>query len=124
MNAFQWIACSWLALAIVRDLVRLRRRALRPLAWLVRASVLLAALVAIANPALVQQVANAIGIGRGADVVLYLFVLAFLATTFFLYSQHVRLRRELTVLASHLALSEARRGGPPEGGPPFEDRLS
>jgi len=113
VNAFQWIACSGLALALARDLWRLRGGALRPLPWLVRGAVLLAALGAIAQPLLVTRLANAIGIGRGADVVLYLFVLAFLGTVFFFYSQQVRLQRDLTALASHLALREPRRGGPP-----------
>ena len=111
MNAFQWITCSGLFLALLRDLWRLRRRKLRPMQWLVRSAVLVAALAAIARPLFVTQVANAIGIGRGADVVLYLFVLAFLAAAFFFYSQQITLRRELTALASHLALRDARRGG-------------
>ncbi len=77
--------------------------------------------MAIAQPLLITRLANAIGIGRGADVVLYLFVLAFLGTVFFFYSQQVRLQRDLTTLASHLALREPRRGGLSEGdgrGPP------
>ena len=115
MNAFQWIACTGLALVLARDLWRLRGRAVRPLPVLVRGVVLLAALVAIAQPLLVTRLANAIGIGRGADVVLYLFVLAFLGAVFFFYSQQVRLQRDLTAVASHLALREPRRGGAPEG---------
>ena len=114
MNAFQWITCSGLALALLRDLWRLRRGALRPVAWAVRAAVLAAAIVAIAQPLLVTRFANAIGIGRGADVVLYLFVLAFLAASFLFYSRYLRLERELTAVVSHLALREARRGGEPE----------
>src|SRR5260370_7189974 len=127
MNAFQWIACSGLALALARDLWRLRGGALWPLPWLVRGTVLLAALVAIAQPLLITRLANAIGIGRGADVVLYLFVLAFLGTVFFFYSQQVRLHRDLTTLASHLALPEPRRGGLSEGdarAPPPPDRTA
>jgi hypothetical protein len=58
----------------------------------------------------VQQLATAIGIGRGADVVLYLFVLAFLATAFYFYSRTVQLQRQVTQLVRHIAIQEARRG--------------
>jgi len=40
-------------------------------------AVWLTALIAISDPELVTRFANALGIGRGADVVLYLFALAF-----------------------------------------------
>ena len=114
MTPFQWIACSLLLLATVRELLRLRRGTLTRLAWLVRSVVWVAALCAIADPLLVTRMANAIGIGRGADVVLYVFVLAFLATGFFLYSRQVRLEREIHALARHFAITEAQHG--PRGG--------
>jgi small membrane protein len=120
MNTFQWVACPLLGLAVVGELLRVRSAWSRPLPWLLRIAVWLAALVAIANPLLVTRFANAIGIGRGADVVLYLFVLAFLTVSFFLYSNQTRLQRQISKLVTHLAVHEAERGrgsrSSPEGG--------
>jgi hypothetical protein len=117
MNIFQWIACPLLALAVVRELLRARRAWSHPLPWLLRIAVWVTALVAIADPLLVTRFANAIGIGRGADVVLYLFVLAFLAVSFLFYSNQMRLQRQISKLVTHLAVREAERGGGPRPSP-------
>jgi hypothetical protein len=110
MNLFQWLALCFLGVMVVWDLAYGLRAPVLRRGRLVRCSVWLAAAVAIARPALVQEVALAIGIGRGADVVLYVFVLAFLATAFYGYSRQVHLQRQVTELVRHLAIQEARRG--------------
>src|SRR5438045_1252287 len=110
MSIFQWIACAALAAAIVRDF--LPRPV--PLSWkfrVVRAIVWLAAIVAVVNPNQVTRFANLLGIGRGADIILYTLTLAFLSLSFFFYAQQLRLRRELSKLAGYIALSNAERGG-------------
>ena len=111
MNAFQWITGSILGLAIVRDLVLAWRspstRGLRG----ARIALWLTAVAAIANPADVTRIANLLGIGRGADIVLYLLALAFVAVTFYFYAQQLRLRRDLSALASHIAIRDASFGG-------------
>ena len=117
MTPFQWAACSALALALIRELVRVRRGLLSWGAWLLRSAIWAAALLAINRPLLVTRFANAIGIGRGADVVLYLSVLAFLACAFFFWSRQVRLQRQVNALAEHIAIAEARRGQAAQGGP-------
>lgn len=117
MNAFQWITLPMLGLLLVRDgLALVARRPSFRRDRLVRWAVWAAALVAIANPELTSWAANAIGIQRGTDLVLYLFVLAFLGTAFYFYSQSVRLHRQLTDVVRHLAIREARNTGEP-GGP-------
>jgi hypothetical protein len=83
-----------------------RFRLLRLLIWS-------AAALAIAFPGAVQQLAGFLGIGRGADVVLYLFVLVFLGTSFFLYARCRRLEQRLTLLVRHIALREAIEGNGP-----------
>jgi hypothetical protein len=118
MTTFQWAACSALALALLRELIRLRRGLHSSRSWLVRSLVWAAALVAIADPLLVTRFANAIGIGRGADVVLYLSVLGFLGCAFLFWSRQVRLQRQVNSLAEHIALAEARRGAAPQSGGP------
>jgi len=110
MNVFQWIACATLAAAILRDF--LSRRV--PVSWKFRVSrsmVWFAAIVAVVNPTQVTRFANLLGIGRGADIILYALTLAFLSLSFFFYAQQLRLRRELSKLAGYIALSNAERGG-------------
>ncbi len=118
MNTFQWILSPLLGLAALAELIRLRRSWSHPFHRLLRMTVWLAAMAAIAEPTLVTRFANAIGIGRGADVVLYLFVLAFLAVSFSLYSNQMRLQRRISKLVTHISVREAQRGqsGPPLAG--------
>ena len=110
MNAFQWIALTALAAAIVREFAA-RRRTLSTRLRTLRVAVFAAAAAAIARPYEVTRVAQLFGIGRGADIVLYVLALAFVGLSFYFYAQQVRLRRDLSALASHIALREATRGG-------------
>ena len=111
MNLFQWITLPVLVLLIARDAAGLlfgrpsfrRDRVVRWLVWV-------AAFLAILNPDLTSQVANAIGINRGTDLVLYVFVLAFLGASFYLYARYTRLHRQLTDVVRHIAIQEARKG--------------
>jgi small membrane protein len=110
MNLFQWLTLPVLSAVLLADVVGLVRkpkgrnlRLLRAVVWAVTA-------VAIANPDLPQAVAHRIGIGRGADLVLYVFVLAFLGASFYFYSRYVRLQRQLTDVVRHLAIQNARHG--------------
>jgi hypothetical protein len=108
MSVFQWLAIGFLG-ALVAWEIRNWLRGGRPGgAGLLRCLVWLAAAAAIARPDWVQKVAEQIGVGRGADVVLYLFVLAFLATSFYFYSRCVRLQRQLTQVVRHIALQEGQ----------------
>jgi len=117
VTPFQWITLCALAMILLCEVVAIvRGRGPRRLA-LVRSLVWLAAAIAIARPLAVQAVAEAIGIRRGADLVVYLLALSFAAATFFFYSRYLRLRRQLVELVRELAMLQARRG-PVEGGGP------
>lgn len=113
LNLFQWLTLPVLAVLFVREGVGLvarrpafrRDRVIRFVVWGVT-------FAAIANPGLTSQVANTIGIQRGTDLVLYVFVLAFLGTAFYFYSQNVRLHRQLTDVVRHIAIAEARQEPP------------
>lgn len=109
-GVFQWLAVSGLALLAARELVSLRGGRLGPRAWALRTLILVAAAATIVRPGLVQGLAVSVGIGRGADVVLYGFVLVLIVESFYFYSRTCELRREMTELMRHLALAEARRG--------------
>jgi len=111
LSGFQLLALAFLAVNLLLDVRReIRGSGHRGLRWL-RILVWLTAALAIWRPESVTQVAHWLGIGRGADVVLYFFVLAFLATSFYWYAQHVLVQRQLTEIVRHLALKEARQGG-------------
>jgi small membrane protein len=114
MTGFQWATIPVLLLLAAVDGPRVlfghpsfrRDRLLRFVVWL-------AAAATIYNPDLTSWVANWLGISRGTDLVLYVFVMAFLAVTFHFYAQGVKLQRQLTLVVRHVAISEAKRGGPP-----------
>jgi hypothetical protein len=112
---FQVVAVVVLAALFVRDLVNWSRSPASLLARLIRLGVWVGAAVAIAIPGLVQEVAYLLGIGRGADVVLYVFVLAFLWTAFYLYARCLRLEREITALARHIAIRDAAKAAQEPG---------
>ena len=67
------------------------------------------AAAAIYNPHLTSMAAGAVGITRGTDLVLYVFVLAFLAVSFTFYARSLRLERQLTDVIRHVAIQEARK---------------
>jgi hypothetical protein len=112
MTLFQVLAVSVLAALVAWEVFLLLRRGWRGAFPVVRTVVWLAAALAIAFPMAVQTVAVWLGIGRGADVVLYVSVLGFLGLAFYLYARQIRLHRQLTEVVRHLAIQDARRGGP------------
>lgn len=62
---------------------------------------------AVLFPEMLTKAANLVGVGRGTDLLLYLFVLIFMS---FVYAQHRRgtdQQRKLTLLARRIALLEA-----------------
>jgi hypothetical protein len=74
------------------------------------------------SPETANRVAAAVGIGRGADLMLYCWVVASLMVGLVL---HVRIRvlhQELTELTRHVAISEATRGGESTTAPPGEPK--
>jgi hypothetical protein len=90
MTPFQWITLPVLAVLFLTDVRLLLTRPTRRGFRLARALTWLAAGIAIFDPNLTTQAAHVIGIQRGADLVLYLFVLGTLAAAFSLYARSVR----------------------------------
>ena len=110
MTPFQWLTLGILSLLLVREGVRLGRGFSSRWFTLIRAAVWASAAASIADPNLTQWVAEALGIGLGANLVLYVFVLTYLGTTFFLYARYLQVQQQLTALVRHLAIEEARKG--------------
>jgi hypothetical protein len=76
---------------------------------------MVAAIVSILVPAWLSAVANFVGIGRGADLLLYGTVLAFIAYVLADTRRAARRQRQITLLVRALALAEARRASATEG---------
>jgi hypothetical protein len=110
MIAFQWASLTVLGLCILSDLRRFWRGSTARGLLAARLVVWSIAAAAIARPDLTSIVATSMGIGRGTDLVLYLFVLAFIATTFYFYSRYQRLQRQITELVRQQAIREAQFG--------------
>jgi hypothetical protein len=121
MNLFQILAVAVVAGLFCLSLAAmLRGWATRRegLAWAV---VWLATGLAILLPDLTIVVAKGVGIGRGADLVLYCTVIVMLVGFFMVYARLRRLRRDVTLLTRHLAIREAAPTSPtqlPSGSPP------
>jgi hypothetical protein len=113
MNAFQIVVLSLLAVVLVASLVASMR------GWFTRrevfawSAVCLAAGVATWSPELTRKVANALGIGRGADLVFYCAVGVMLIGFWMVYIRLRHLRRQMTLLVRQLAILEGQRQYPP-----------
>ena len=70
----------------------------------------LAAAVAVWRPDWTTKLARLVGIGRGADLVLYAVALAFVGVAFALYRRTRQLEADVTRLVRHVALMTAEEG--------------
>ena len=101
-------AAIGVALLVLREKVPGQREASRRAVGLL---VVLAGIVAVLWPSLTTQVANAVGVGRGTDLVLYLLVTVFAYSSLATAQRIHRLQHDITVLTRELALSQAARPG-------------
>ena len=69
-------------------------------------------IIAVLWPDLTVYVANAVGVGRGTDLVLYVFVMVFLYSAVATAQRIYRLEHQVTLLTRELAIERAR---PPAG---------
>jgi len=108
MNLFQWVAVTFIGGSLLFEVIRAVNSKRTSWAKAFRISVWLAAAVCVLNPNIVGYFAQFIGIGRGADILIYVVTLTFIATTFYFYSRYIRLQRQITDLARHLAINDAK----------------
>ena len=107
MTTFQIVALPFLALIILATVVQSGRRRLAPrvaLAWVL---LWVAAAVSIADPDILVRAAHFLGIGRGADLVLYLSVITSFAAFFITYLRFRRVDEQLTTIVRHIAIRDA-----------------
>jgi hypothetical protein len=123
MNWFQLVTLPLVALLFLQSLRGLSggsrsRRA----AWL-GMMVWLAAGAAIWQPDWTTQIAAAVGIGRGADLLLYVVVICAVILTFYFYRRVQKLDAAITEIVRHASIEQGLRLWPVSSGPqPPEDR--
>ena len=110
MILFQWIAFGILGCLLINEVARGLRGNTRRSTALLRSSLWLIAILCIAWPDVTTHIAMALGVARGANLILYVFCLAFLASTLYFYSRQLKLESKLTEIVRHLAIQEARLG--------------
>ena len=64
-------------------------------------------ILSVIQPELLSAIANAIGVGRGADLLLYLLVVAFAFVALNTYLKFKDMEERLTLLARRVAITEA-----------------
>ena len=107
MTTFQVVTLPVLALIALATAIQLVRRRMAPrigFAWLL---LWIGAAVSIADPDLLVRAAHFLGIGRGADLVLYLSVIFSFAAFFITYMRFRRVDEQLTKIVRHIAIRDA-----------------
>jgi hypothetical protein len=108
MTLFQTIVVPLFVLLFLERLNALRHgRAGRGLA-LMWAAVWLGAAVAVAFPGLTSAIGTFLGIGRGADLVLYCGIIAMFLGFFSVYVRMRRIEAQLTELVRQIAIANPR----------------
>ncbi|MGQ9564285.1 MAG: DUF2304 domain-containing protein [Thermogutta sp.] len=114
MTLFQWIFGTLCALMALRLVWRVYRGNGSRLAGWFWALLWTGAAVTIFRPGITSELAALFGIGRGADLVIYLGMLAFLLVTRFFYARYRQLQNMMTALTREIALERATRKDPSE----------
>ncbi|MGP7960376.1 DUF2304 domain-containing protein [Sanguibacter sp. A247] len=96
---------AWVAVILNRSTGDARHQAIRRLLLVL---FIVAAAASVLFPSILSQVANVIGVGRGADLLLYALVIAFLSFIATSFRRMNRMQSQLTALARELTLARAR----------------
>ena len=107
MNLFQIITLPLVGFFFVRAMVKFFRGGQSRGFVLAGAVIWLLAGVAILQPELTARVAEMLGIGRGADLVLYLFVITYLLSIWYVYGKFRKIESDMTEIVRQLAIRDA-----------------
>ena len=107
MTTFQLATLPMLAMMIVATAVQIARHRLTSRAGAAWLMLWLAAAICIAFPEVLVEAAHLLGIGRGADLVLYLSILFSFGAFFFTYIRFRRVDEQLTKIVRHLAIRDS-----------------
>jgi hypothetical protein len=109
VNVFQFGGLVFSIIMItlsIAAIVRQRLRRTPGILWLI---LWIASATAILRPNLTQTVAKVIGIGRGADLVMYCGLLATAIGLFLLYLRLRHLEANITKIVRHMAIQDAKK---------------
>lgn len=122
MTFFQLVAIPLVALLFLRSAAKfVRGNGPRRVAGLT-AILWLAAGVTIFQPEVTNRFARFVGIGRGADLVLYLVTLSFLASLVYFYHKFRTLNSNVTEIVRFLAIQKVDTQWPRQAGSPETSR--
>jgi hypothetical protein len=93
---------------IVLSIAAIARRQLRRTSGILWVAFWAASAAAVLRPNITRTAAKAIGIGRGADLVMYCGLLATAIGFFLLYLRFRQLEANITKLVRHVAIQEAK----------------
>jgi len=114
MTLFQWIFGTLCAVIALRYLIRMIQGDGSRLAAIFWGLLWAGAAVTIFRPGITAEIAAWMGIGRGADLVMYLGLLAGIGVTRYFYTRYRRLDSLLTALVRERAISFATHGPVPD----------
>ena len=120
MTVFQLIAVPLAALLFIRSAIRFLRGDGHRWVAALSAAIWLAAGITILRPEVTNTVARFLGIGRGADLVLYVLALSFLVSLVYFYHKYRQLNSDLTEIVRSLAIRDAEERWPRDRGDPQE----
>lgn len=112
MLAIQVLIVLFVLFAISRVVRRFRGGGISPTELLGWTGFWILVAVAVLTPELTQRLARLLGVGRGADAILYLAVVTLSYAFFRLYMRLRDLERQLTILVRALALDKANKERP------------
>jgi hypothetical protein len=112
MNLFQLITLPLVGFLFVRNVFKLFTGNQSRAAALLGALVWLSAGAAIFRPELTVWIAAILGIGRGADLILYLLAVSYLLSIFFIYNKFRKMESNITEIVRHLALRDGIENSP------------
>lgn len=104
MNLFQVITLPIVLILFIRSLIVIIRGSQPRGMAVIGALVWLVAGIAILRPELTIQVAGMLGIGRGADLLLYLLVISYLISMFYIYNRFRKMDEHFTEIVRELAI--------------------
>lgn len=102
----QFFLLLFLIFAVSRVLLQLRQRNLTIGSFLFWGGVFIAAMIGVLEPELTSQVARVLGIGRGADVVIYFSIVILFYLIFRITIAIEGVRSEITYIIRHLAFKD------------------
>ena len=95
--------------ALIGVIIRFRKGALSPLGFFLWCTLWLSAAVAVWIPQVTNRIAGFLGVGRGADAVLYISSIVLFYTMFRLYGKLEHLEHQLSEMTKKIALRDLEK---------------